>query len=115
MTTRFLAPISNGPVTASVFPDSPISYEANAGGIADIADSDFVAAFTEGWIPVGGVGPTSGRAAWLADPAAAAWSAGLPDLQIAPPLFYFDQTLAKLIFYDAVTSTWRDPANGNSV
>jgi hypothetical protein len=98
-----------------VFSDSANSYQANAGGIADILDSDFVAAFEAGWIPVGGVGPTSGRPAWLAGPAATVWSNNLPGLQIAPPLFYYDTTLAKLIFYDTVTSTWRDPANGNSV
>jgi len=115
MTTRFLAAPSNGPVTNSVFPDSAATYQALAGGIADIADSDFVAAFNAGWIPVGGVGPTSGRAAWLSGPAATAWLNGLPGLQLAPPLFYFDLTLSKLVFYDTVTSTWRDPANGNSV
>jgi hypothetical protein len=103
------------PVTTSVFPDSPVGYEANAGCPAQIADSDFVAAFNSGWIPVGGVGPTSGRAAWLSGPAATAWTESLPGLQIAPPLFYYDTTLAKLVFYDSVTSTWRDPANGNSV
>jgi hypothetical protein len=98
-----------------VFPDSPATYQAAADCPAQIADSDFVAAFNAGWIPVGGVGPTSGRAAWLAGPAAAAWLAGLPGLPVAPPLFYYDTTLAKLVFYDPVTSTWRDPANGSSV
>lgn len=115
MTTRFLAAPSNGPTTCSVFPDNAATYQVAAGGVADIPDSDFVPAFNANWIPVGGVGPTSGRAAWLAGTAASIWSNGLPNLLMGSPLFYYDTTLSKLVFYDSTTSTWRDPANGNSV
>ncbi|MGO8859078.1 MAG: hypothetical protein ACLQO1_25780 [Steroidobacteraceae bacterium] len=114
-TTLFLAPPN--PVTVSaVFSDSANSYQASANGPVQIADSDFLAALDSGFIPVGGIGPTSGRAAWLAGPAAAIWSGNLPNLPVAPPLWFYDQTLGgKMIFYDVTTSTWRDPANGNSV
>lgn len=113
-TTLFLAP-PNPPFVNATFPDSVASYEAAAGGPVSIADSDFLAALDSGFIPVGGIGPTSGRAAWLAGPVAAIWAGSLPNLPVAPPLWFYDQTLGKMIFYDETTATWRDPANGGAV
>jgi hypothetical protein len=125
MTTLFMAPVGNGPITESAFPDGTTA-RASAGGPAQIPDPDFVAALQSGWIFVSGIGPTSQRATWLGGPVPNTLTAGIlggtPDdaarhalLQVAPPYFYYDSTLAKMIFYDAATTSWRDPANGNSV
>jgi hypothetical protein len=114
MTCLFLAP-PTAPVTESVFPDGAIA-RANAGCPASIPDPDFVAALQSGWIFVSGIGPTSQRATWLGGPVPNTLTAGItggtPDdaarhalLQVAPPYFYYDTNLAKMIFYDAGTST----------
>lgn len=131
--SRFMAP-SNAPLLSSNFPtevNAP-GYQASAGNFADINDASFVNAINSGWILIGGVGPTSGRAAWLAGLGANTWLgingnptepplANIPQpfqvqsTPVAPPLWYIDTTLQKCIFYDSTTSAWRDPISGNSV
>jgi hypothetical protein len=114
MTTRVLAP-ANSPSTTAAFPDgNPSGYTAAAGMPADMWDADAVTAVKAGWSLVGGIGPTSGRAAWLQGPAATAWLSGSMGPGFASPLFYYDTTLSKLVGYDGV-SVWFDPATGSAV
>ena len=120
MTTRFIAnplgQVSGGPGKVYDFPDI---------AAASLAANDYIL--------VGGVGATSGRAAWIAGPAAA-WAAtggsrpsnysGAPNVTDNVPgtpvpagdaLWYFDTTLNKLVYTVDSGTTWRDPASGSAV
>jgi hypothetical protein len=109
MTTRFIVDPRGDSNQASNFLDVLDAPTPNAQSVSNTDPSDYIF--------VGGVGPTSGRAAWIAGPAVATAQAmgfrGAPAANDA--VFYFDTTLNKLIYTVDSGANWRDPATGSTV